>query len=328
VFLPLAVCCLSFTIDRLPFTGEAQTSYNSCKFPLFGGSLQDFLLGIISNYIHHQTFIQMTKVNFNLRNIAAIAVCLAATTVFLGCDPSENEPKAIEITNEQALTQEVFAGETKGKSGVQITTTGAWTSRIEDAETLRATTSNTPELRAETTPDWISISPDHGDKAGNYTIQITLAPNISGANRSAVIRIICGDTEITISVTQKNVTEDGKPLTTQDLLLAHPWRLIKQIYSYPESPEDNFEKTMNEVISFSADGKIIGDSLQTNSLQNLTYTLSENNIILGDSLITCDITKLTDHDLEFIGKTTETWETVDNEIRTLLVILSWIFVKP
>jgi hypothetical protein len=281
-----------------------------------------------------QICIQMTIVNFNLRNIVVIAACLAVTTIFLGCDSSENEPKAIEITNEQALTQDVFADETEGRSGVQITTTSAWTSRIEDAETLSTTKSDASQLRAAAAPDWISISPDHGDKAGSYTIQITLAPNTSEANRSAVITIICNDTKITISVTQKNVKEDGKTLTTKDLLLAHPWRLIKQIQAYPDTPENNREETMSEVVSLSADGKITNSNGQNTGL---TYTLSGNNITitgLGEARepMTFKITQLTDYDLEFIGEFTGTGShvapggSVTNYTYTWT--WRWIFIKP
>lgn len=50
--------------------------------------------------------------------------------------------------------------------------------------------------------DWVSITPDHGDTAGTYTISITLLPNYTGEERKAEIVITCGDTTIVITIVQ------------------------------------------------------------------------------------------------------------------------------
>ena len=98
---------------------------------------------------------------------------------------------------------EVYADETVGtaEGGISFTTTGAW----------RATV--TPVTKAEDaagTTDWVQVVPDHGDAAGDYTIQVVLGVNATGEDRSATITITCGTTTITITVTQKGTTEDGK----------------------------------------------------------------------------------------------------------------------
>ena len=98
---------------------------------------------------------------------------------------------------------EVYADETAGtaEGGISFTTTGAW----------RATV--TPVTKAEDaagTTDWVQVVPDHGDAAGDYTIQVVLGVNATGEDRSATITITCGTTTITITVTQKGTTEDGK----------------------------------------------------------------------------------------------------------------------
>ena len=98
---------------------------------------------------------------------------------------------------------EVYADETAGtaEGGISFTTTGAW----------RATV--TPVTKAEDTAgttDWVQVVPDHGDAAGDYTIQVVLGVNATGKDRSATITITCGTTTITITVTQKGTTEDGK----------------------------------------------------------------------------------------------------------------------
>jgi len=131
----------------------------------------------------------MFKTKLNLRNIAAIAICLTATTLFSGCSKDDNPP-AISVADNSSLTQVVYANNVQGNSGVSFTTTGAWTS--------------------STSADWISISPNNGSSEGNYTISIILAINTTGADRTATITILCKGDRITISVTQKGKTEDGE----------------------------------------------------------------------------------------------------------------------
>ena len=141
----------------------------------------------------------MNKKSFFLRNVATTVACLAVLTLFSGCGKDKaDDPKPITVANNGQLTQTVFADKTEGASGVNITTTGAWTSSISETAATRASA-----------PAWISISPDNGDKAGQYNIVITLVPNTTGADRTAVITISCEGTEITITVTQKKEKEDG-----------------------------------------------------------------------------------------------------------------------
>lgn len=121
-----------------------------------------------------------------------LAICTLASC---SKDNGDDMPKNIEVTGGNT-TQEVFADNTQGKEGVKFTTTGAWTSSI--VATTKADT-----------PDWVSIDPASGDKAGNYTINITLTPNYTGDNRKAEIKISCGGTTITITVEQKGLTESG-----------------------------------------------------------------------------------------------------------------------
>jgi hypothetical protein len=142
----------------------------------------------------------------------AVRLC-GCLLLFAACNPSENDPEAITVTNTAALTQEVYADQTAGTSGVTITTTGAWTSNIATVATQHTTPAQSQSAlhtaAAASASAWISISPDHGDTAGNYTIQITLVPNTTGAGRTAVITISCEGTEITITVMQKAEKEDG-----------------------------------------------------------------------------------------------------------------------
>jgi hypothetical protein len=155
-------------------------------------------------------------------NLFCLSLLLMATAVLTGCEKDgPSEDSAIQVESGSALTQSVFADETQGNGGVTFTTTGAWTSSITE------TTAPVKSLSLKSAQDasWISISPSSGDRAGSYTVTITLEPNLTGADRTAVITITCGDSEITITVTQKATKEDGTAPGQQQIidLLKNAW---------------------------------------------------------------------------------------------------------
>ena len=125
----------------------------------------------------------MTRLNF-LKS----AVITAGTVFFLSSCGDKEEP------NQTPFNQTVNADETTGKSGVTFVTSGAWTSTITEG-TTKSTKSETDM--------WISIDPDHGDAAGEYTITIHLQKNDTGEDRKATITISWDDMDITITVTQR-----------------------------------------------------------------------------------------------------------------------------
>ena len=130
---------------------------------------------------------------------------------FTACDESNESGKDITVGNQQQLTQNTFADDTAGNSGVSFTTTGAWSSVITET-TIDAPQKSAPLRATSASPSWISITPDSGKEAGDYTITITLSENTTGTDRSATITIICGESTITITVSQKGTTEDGEIL--------------------------------------------------------------------------------------------------------------------
>jgi hypothetical protein len=252
---------------------------------------------------------QMTKSKLNLRNVAAIAACLAvASMVFVGC--KEKEDPNITVTNEQSLTQEVYADNISGTSLTSFTTTGAWTSSI--AETSSNAKSVYPKAGS---PSWISIDPSSGDKAGTYNVAIILEPNTTGEDRSAVITISCKGEEIKITVTQKGVKEDGKPLTNnKDLLCAHPWILKSIVVDFDDPEAEDKVENLNAMFTFKTDGTLLSSEFEFNA-----YTISDNQLELCEKYNDenwCDyftISKLTDSEfvLTYIStRRTETWKFV------------------
>lgn len=128
---------------------------------------------------------------------------LAFLFTFFACDKDNDssEGKDIIVTDSKQLTQTVYADEVKGSSGVSFSTTGTWTSTITEKGT---------KATASPTPSWVSIDPKSGDKAGNYTVNISLGVNDTGKDRMATITIVCGESKTSITVTQKGNTESGE----------------------------------------------------------------------------------------------------------------------
>ena len=133
-------------------------------------------------------------------------IFLAAALTFAACNDEkggETPGESIQITG-GATEQVVYADETGAGDGgsVTFTTTGPWHAEVVDASEGRATRS----------VEWVRLSQESGDAAGEYTIEITLAVNTTGRDRKAEIRITCGETVITITVEQRGTTEAGKPV--------------------------------------------------------------------------------------------------------------------
>lgn len=154
---------------------------------------------------------------------------LLVSVAMISCDKNDDgEPTAITVPNQTELEQTVYADQTTGKSGVTFTTAGAWTSTISETSPTRSDKTSSPE--------WISIDPASGDKAGSYTISISLSKNLTGAKRSATITIVCGGERITISITQEATTEEGKEPEPEP--------------EVPETPEGQVKKINGEVIEY------------------------------------------------------------------------------
>lgn len=119
--------------------------------------------------------------------------------LLMGCSKEKDAvaDKAIQLADGVSSSYTVYADQTTASpsQGITFTTTGPWKATV--AETRAAA-------------DWVKVSPDHGDKAGSYTITILLDVNTTGQDRKAVVTIECGATRIEIIVEQKAVTESGE----------------------------------------------------------------------------------------------------------------------
>ena len=130
--------------------------------------------------------------------------------------------------------QVVYANDKSGKNeGIKFTAQGPWKAEVKEVSTKA-------DAAAAPTVDWLALSQYSGDKAGDYTITLTLKQNFTGKTRKAEIRIICGDTVITITIEQKAEKEDGKKLRRVESVT------YRETYGdgYKEvSHENDFEQT-------------------------------------------------------------------------------------
>jgi len=144
-----------------------------------------------------------------MKNLLLCVILAGAFIGFNACSgDDEDDNKSIEVVAGQQLTQNVYADEEKGSSGVSFSTKGAWTSSI--AETTAKSGQKSEMPSNSSSPNWVSITPDRGDKGGDYTISINLEPNYTGEKRSVTITIRCNGETIEIKVTQDAITKDGE----------------------------------------------------------------------------------------------------------------------
>lgn len=170
----------------------------------------------------------------------AAALCLTA------CDDG-NDDGAREITVNvgSSLTQTAYADETISGNGVTFTTVGAWASAITETGSTRASS-----------PDWISISPDHGNSAGQYTIIITLGTNYSGTDRTAEIVITCGNDEITVTVTQKATKKDGTSVPSPTARMVSAVKYYLDYYSEDDDYQEPKDGIMTLTFTYDEKNRI------------------------------------------------------------------------
>lgn len=155
-------------------------------------------------------------------------------TCLLCCCSDEEATEGIRLTGNTPAHQTIYADETTTQGdGIEFSTPGAWTAEITEADVTKAAGSQV---------GWISLSQYSGDKAGDYTIRVSLSKNYTGADRKAFIKIISGSV-LTITVEQKSTTESGDiPAQVDDTYDGKaPYILLESSeISLPASPSGPF----------------------------------------------------------------------------------------
>lgn len=134
-----------------------------------------------------------------MRKILSVMMIGMIAAGFMACDDDEKEQSgSIVISNDQ-LNQTAWADD-QDKT-IQFVAAESWYSKVDFSSHSKA------DSIGDSTP-WLTLDPENGG-AGNVTVKVNMAKNLTGKDRSATIRILCGSSVSTISVQQKGTTEDG-----------------------------------------------------------------------------------------------------------------------
>lgn len=119
-----------------------------------------------------------------------VAVALTA------CD-EEITKKLIQLADGTS-TSLVFNADENGDATIKFTADAAWTASVSEVAASKSGESIS----------WLKLS-SYGGDAGENTITVSLLKNYTGASRKAEIKIVCGDSEIVITVEQKGESSAG-----------------------------------------------------------------------------------------------------------------------
>ena len=117
--------------------------------------------------------------------------------MFAACSDDTKVIKEIVLDKGTATNQTIYSDETSTKEGISFTATEKWTATVTDISTRAA----------EGRVDWLKLSQYDGG-AGKFTLTLTIEKNDTGSDRKAEIKIVCGETTITVVVEQKAITSD------------------------------------------------------------------------------------------------------------------------
>lgn len=138
-------------------------------------------------------------------------------------DTPDTEKISVDESYVSRLNQTLDADQTLAADLV-FTTNAPWSATV-------------TESRA--TPSWLTLSPDHGDQAGTYTLHINLKANESESSRKATIRILCGKASIEIQITQRGAEQQTPDPEQGRLPYVAPEDRVVLVYNQdPDSYED------------------------------------------------------------------------------------------
>lgn len=166
---------------------------------------------------------------------------LLAAIMLIACDKEDGSTPSITNYEKDLLHQTIYADETGAKSDFTFTATENWSTQIMDIS---------PDSKSsEDNKMWVTLNPANGT-AGIVNMKIALAPNYTGIDRKAEIKIVCGSTTITITIEQKRTTENNevpKPLLAQ---------ISKITYTSIDDEMNNKQKPSYYLFAYDSNGRI------------------------------------------------------------------------
>ena len=199
---------------------------------------------------------------------AFYSLFLLLAVVLTSCDEVLGTQDQIELLDGTS-TSLVFNADDSGDATIKFVADAAWTASVSEI-----TASKSGESLS-----WLKLS-SYGGEAGEYTITVSLTKNFTGASRKAEIKIVCGDSEVVITVEQKGETSTG--------VVA---KKIKEIVyketdnSSVDTNDTPYEKEYSLKFSYGNDGsvaRIIDERIDSYDGEKSTYTYNFNYDIVGE----------------------------------------------
>lgn len=199
---------------------------------------------------------------------AFYSLFLLLAVVLTSCDEVLGTQDQIELLDGTS-TSLVFNADDSGDATIKFVADAAWTASVSEIAASKSGESLS----------WLKLS-SYGGEAGEYTITVSLTKNFTGASRKAEIKIVCGDSEVVITVEQKGETSTGV--------------VAKKIKSITYKETDNasrdkgdtpYESEFTLDFSYSNDGsvaRIIDERIDSYDGEKSTYTYNFNYDIVGE----------------------------------------------
>lgn len=199
---------------------------------------------------------------------AFYSLFLLLAVVLTSCDEVLGTQDQIELLDGTS-TSLVFNADDSDDATIKFVADAAWTASVSEIAASKSGESLS----------WLKLS-SYGGEAGEYTITVSLTKNFTGASRKAEIKIVCGDSEVVITVEQKGETSTG--------VVA---KKIKEIVyketdnSSVDTNDTPYEEEYSLKFSYGNDGsvaRIIDERIDSYDGEKSTYTYNFNYDIVGE----------------------------------------------
>lgn len=159
--------------------------------------------------------------------------------LFLASCSDDDGGKSTIIISDNQKNQTAFADDVE--KGITFTATEAWRTNVDYTQTKADAT----------TEQWVTLDPPSGD-AGEVTIKVALKTNTTGKDRTATVHIISGSTTITVTISQKGLTEEGKVPEEVEPDPAN----VRQVESIKYHPYDEYAEGNTAYITYDGEGRV------------------------------------------------------------------------
>lgn len=191
---------------------------------------------------------------------------LLVAVAFTACDEAITK-KLIQLADGTS-TSLVFNADENGDATFKFNADAAWTASVSEVAASKSGESIS----------WLKLS-SYGGEAGENSITVSLLKNYTGASRKAEIKIVCGDSEIVITVEQKGESSDGTVAK----------KIMKIVYKETDNASRDKGDTPNEDeftldFSYANDGSVARIIEERNDAYDgeSTYTYNFNYDIVGE----------------------------------------------